>query len=108
MLQRQVVDFVILGHVNEENAIAIQGQKVENREYSGFDESDSFTLCYASFELLRHMLKISKQEQNHEDMTCLEIDNEKGKQSCHQSQPMEETTACHEMSNQKEGDEKDD
>ena len=40
-------------------------------------------------------------------MKFSEIDNEKGKQSCDQSHPMEETTACHEMSNHKEGDEKD-
>ena len=64
-------------------------------------------LCYASFESLRYIREISKQAQKLDDITSSEIDNEKGKQSCQQSQPMEETTTCHEMSNHKEGDEKD-
>ena len=34
-------------------------------------------------------------------VTFLEIDNEKGKQSCHKSQPMEETIVCHEGLNHK-------
>ena len=39
-------------------------------------------------------------------MTCSEIDNEKGKQSCHQFQPMAETTDFHGRLNHKEEDEK--
>ena len=42
-------------------------------------EGDHFTLCYASFELLRYLRKISKKSQNIEDMTFLEIDNGRGK-----------------------------
>ena len=34
MLKKPVVDFVISGHVNEENSIAIQGQNDENKEDS--------------------------------------------------------------------------
>ena len=71
--------------VNKEDSMEIQGQRDEYREYSECDESDSFPLCYASFELLRHMLKISKQARKLENMTCSEIDNETGKHSCHKS-----------------------
>ena len=102
----KTVDFLSSWPVNEKNSIAIQGQKDENREDSGCVQSDSFPLCYASSELLRHMLKISKQEKKIEDMICSAIDYEKGKQSCHQSQPMEETTVFHGRLNHKEKDEK--
>ena len=49
--------------LNEENSIAIQGQRLENKEDSECVEGDSFPLCYASFELLRYLHKISKQAQ---------------------------------------------
>ena len=106
-LQRPTIYFLTSRPINEENSIAIQGQKVENREYCECAESDSFPLCYASFEFLRYIHKISKKAQKLDDMTSLEIDNEKGKQLFHQSQPMEERTTCHEMLNHKEGDERD-
>ena len=92
-----VVDFVSSGPVNEGNSIANQGQRAENREDNECVEGDSFPVCYDSFEFLRYLRKISKKAQKLEDMTFLEIDNERGKQSFHQSQPMEETSACHEM-----------
>ena len=47
---------------------------------------------------------MSKKAQKLKDMTSSEIDNEKGKQSCHQSQPMEKTTIFHEGWNHKEED----
>ena len=78
MPKSPIVGFVISGPVNEENSIAIQGQKAENKEDSECVESDSFPLCYASFELLRLILKISKKVQKLEDMTFSKIDNEKG------------------------------
>ena len=65
--------------VNEENSMEIRGQKDENRKYSECVEGDNFPLCYASFELLRHLHKISKQAQKLEDMTFSEIDTENGK-----------------------------
>ena len=100
-LQRPAVDFVSSRPVNEENSIAIQGQRDENRDDSECAEGDNFPLCYASFEFLKYLLKISKQEQKLEDMKFSKIDNEKGKQLCHQAQPMEETTTFHEMPNHK-------
>ena len=68
----------ISDYVHEENSIAFQGQKDENREDSGCTESDSFPLCYASFELLRHIIQISKQKHEFEIMenfmNCLEVE----------------------------------
>ena len=101
MPKKIAVDFVSLGHVNEENSIAIQGQKDENREDSEYAKGYSLPLCYVAFELLGYIRKISKQAQKLEDMAFLEIDNEKGKQQCHQSQPMEETTVFHKGLNHK-------
>ena len=46
--------------VNEENSMEIQGQKAENKEDSECAEGDVLPLCYASFGLLIHMLKISR------------------------------------------------
>ena len=69
MPKKLAIDFVSWGLVNEENSIAIQGQKAENREDSECAENESFPLYYASFELLRHILKISKKTQSLEDMT---------------------------------------
>ena len=62
MSKKAAIDFVSSRPVNEENSITIQGQKDENREDSECAKSDSFPLCYSSFELLRHMLQISKQK----------------------------------------------
>ena len=58
--KKTVVDFVSLVPVSEENIITIQGERDENKEDSECVESDCLPLCYSSFELLRHMLKISK------------------------------------------------
>ena len=69
MPEKPVVDFVSSGPVNEENSIAIQGQKAENGEDSECAESDSLPLCYALFELLRYLRKISKKAKKLEDMT---------------------------------------
>ena len=63
MPKKPAIDFVSSGHVNEENSIAIQGQRAENREYSECAGSDSFPLRYSSSELLKHILQISKQKQ---------------------------------------------
>ena len=78
-LQRPAIDFVSSVPVDEENSIVVQDQKVENKEDNECVEGDSFPLCYASFELLRHLHKISKQAKKLEDMTFPEIENEGGK-----------------------------
>ena len=46
--------------IHEENSIAVQGQRAENREDSKCAGSDCLLLCSSSFELMRHMLQISK------------------------------------------------
>ena len=56
MAKKWVVYFVSSGTVNEENSIAIQGQRAENRENSECPGCDSLPLCYSSFVLLRHIL----------------------------------------------------
>ena len=79
MPKKLAANFVSSGPVNEENSITIHGQKAENREDSECAERDSLPLCYASFELLRYICKISKQAKKLEDMTFPEIENEGGK-----------------------------
>ena len=62
MPKKPAVDFVSSGPVNEENSIAIQGQRAENREDSECAGSGNLPLSYSSFELLRHILQIAKQK----------------------------------------------
>ena len=64
MSKKPTVDFVSSRIVNEENSIAIQGQKDENREDSEYDEGDSLLLCYDSFELLRCIRKYLRKHKN--------------------------------------------
>ena len=45
-----------------ENQVAIQSQKVETGKDGKCAEGDSLPLCYSSFELIWHMIKISKQK----------------------------------------------
>ena len=61
--KKPAVDFVSSCPISEENQITIQGEKAENREDSECVGSDYLPLCYSSFELLRHILKISNQKQ---------------------------------------------
>ena len=78
MPKKPAVYFVCSETVDEENSIAIQGQRAENREDSECAGSDSFPLCYSSFKPLRHILQISKQKQEFEIienfMNCLEVE----------------------------------
>ena len=46
-------------YVNEENIIAIQEQKYENKVETKHVESDYFPLCFPSFEWLKKRLKVS-------------------------------------------------
>ena len=57
--------------IDEENSITIQGQRDENREDSECVGSDSLPLFYSSFELLIHILQISKQKHKCEAMEKL-------------------------------------
>ena len=47
---------------NERNQDAMQSQKVEVGKDDKGTGGDSLPLCYASFELIRHMIKASKQK----------------------------------------------
>ena len=89
MPKRPVADFVSSGPVNAENFVAIQGQRVENIEDSECAGSDSFPLCYSSFELLRYILQISKQKHEFEIMenfmNYLEVEGKQHDQSYNES-----------------------
>ena len=53
---------------NGENQAAIQSQKVETGKDGKCAEGDSLPLCYSSFELIRHMIKASKQKKKEGEM----------------------------------------
>ena len=67
--------------VSEENIIAIQDQKDENKVDSKHVESDCLPLCFSSFEWLKKRHKVFDQKQKFEimdeDIALLEMDNEK-------------------------------
>ena len=74
---------------NGENQAAIQSQKVETGKDGKCVKGDSLPLCYSSFELIRHMIKTSKQKQKLEDLVhsrnlCGKEDD-KEEQSCNPS-----------------------
>ena len=50
-------------YVSEENIIAIQDQKYENKVETKHVESDCLPLCSPSFEWLKQRLKVSDQKQ---------------------------------------------
>ena len=56
------INFVNSRPVSEENLTVIQSQKAEKREDNECTEGDSLPLCYSSFELIRQILKASKQK----------------------------------------------
>ena len=54
----------ITNYVSEQNLIAIQGQKNENKVDSKHVKSDGLPLCFSSFEWLKERLKVSDQNRN--------------------------------------------
>ena len=86
-------------HVYDEQEGEVQEEGHVNFLYEDCNqhaENNYFPLCFSSFEYLKQRLKASKQAHKLEDMTFSEIDNEKGKKSCHQSQPMRKIVVFHE------------
>ena len=59
-------------------------------------------MVYATFESMKQILRASKKTQKLGDVAFSEIHNEKGKESCNQSQHMRKTTVYHEGLNDKE------
>ena len=53
---------------DEKNQDAMKSQKVEARKDNKGTGGDTLPLCYASFELIRHMIKASKQKQKETKM----------------------------------------
>ena len=95
-----------LDPVNEGNSIAVQGQRAENRKDSECAGSDNFPLCYSSFELLRHILQISKQKQKIEVMENFmnfsEVKDKQDDKSCNQCEHVEKPSVYDEELNHKE------
>ena len=68
--------------VNEENMIPIHDENSEDGMGNEFAESSYLPLCFASFDFLKQILRVSNQTQKLEvmnnDMPFLGMDNEKG------------------------------
>ena len=91
---------------NGENKAAIQSQKAEKGKDDKCAEGDSLPLCYSSFELIRHRLKVSKWKHKLEDMVH-SIDvcgtkDDKEEQSCSPSLLIDTSGICDEALGHKE------
>ena len=79
-------------YVSEENLIAIQDQKYENKVDSKHVESDFLPLCFYSFEWLEKTLKVSNKKQKFEivdeGINFLEMDDKKEEQLYNQFHPL--------------------
>ena len=86
---------------NGENQAAIQSQKVETGKDGECARGDSLTLCYSSFELIRHMIKASKQKQKVEEMVhsrnLYGREDDKEEHSCNPSPFIDTSRICDEV-----------
>ena len=96
----------ITNYVSEQNLIAIQGQKDENKVDSKHVKSDGLPLCFSSFEWPKKRLKVSYQKHKFEivdeGINFREMDDKKEEQLYNPSQPIEKPAVCYEELNNKE------
>ena len=92
---------------NEENQAAIQSQKVETGKDGKCAEVYSLPLFYFSFELIRQMIKASKQKQKLEDMVhsinLCGKQEDKEEHLCNHSPFIDTSGICDEELGHKEG-----